>query len=78
MSGDDLSFHKLTPELLVTRLQILRDRLGSGGMRLLSQVRSLPGDAELTQWFKALYELERQGDVTLWHPMQLVVAGETP
>ena len=78
MSGDDLSFHKLTPELLISRLQILRDRLGSGGMRLLAQARSLPGDAELTQWFKTLYELERQGDATLWHPMQLVVAGERP
>ncbi len=78
MSGDDLSFHKLTPELLMSRLQILRDRLGSGGMRLLAQAQSLPDDAELTQWFKALYELERRGDVTLWHPMQLVVAGEEP
>jgi hypothetical protein len=78
MSGDDLSFHKLTPELLITRLQILRDRLGSGGMRLLAQAQPLPDDAELTQWFKALYELERRADVTLWHPLQVVVAGEEP
>ncbi|MGO9203690.1 MAG: hypothetical protein ACLQM8_24485 [Limisphaerales bacterium] len=78
MSGDDLSFHKLTPDLLMSRLRTLRDRLGSGGMRLLARMQSLPDDAELTQWFEVLYELERRGDVTLWHPMQLVVAGAEP
>ena len=78
MSGDDLSFHKLTPELLISRLQTLRDRLGSGGLRLLAQAQALPDDAELTQRFKALYELEQRGDVTLWHPLQVVLAGEEP
>ncbi|MGA2864839.1 MAG: hypothetical protein ABSF95_10165 [Verrucomicrobiota bacterium] len=78
MSGDDLSFHKLTPELLVTRLQTLRDRLGSGGMRLLARVHSLPPDTVVTQWFAALYELEQRHAVTLWHPLQLVMAGDTP
>ena len=78
MSGDDLSFHKLTPELLVTRLQILRDRLGSGGIRLLARVQSLAQDPEVTRGFAALYELEKKSDVTLWHPAQLIVAGETP
>jgi hypothetical protein len=78
MSGDDLSFHKLTPELLITRLQTLRDRLGSGGMHLLSRVHSLPQDTVLTQWFAALYALEQRHAVTLWHPLQLVMAGDTP
>jgi hypothetical protein len=78
MSGDDLSFYKLTPELLRTRLQLLRDRLSSGGARLLSQIQSLPDDATLTRQFAALYELEKRHGVTLWHPGQLELPGETP
>ena len=78
MSGDDLSFYKLTPELLLTRLGILRDRLGSGGARLLARMQTLPDDAALGRQFAALYELERRHEATLWHPGQLVVAGERP
>jgi hypothetical protein len=78
MSGDDLSFYKLTPDLLVTRLQILRDRLGSGGLRLLHRLRPWSDDGALAQEFKRLYELEKKHDVTLWHPLQLVIAGERP
>jgi hypothetical protein len=78
MSGDDLSFYKLSAELLMTRVQILREQLGSRGMDLLSQFHGLPNDALLTQWFKLLYELEQRHEVTLWHPAQLVVAGRPP
>jgi hypothetical protein len=76
MSGEDLSFHKLTPELLVSRAAVLRDQLDSGGIRLLSKAHSLPDDQTLSRWFASLYELEKKHDVTLWHPMQLVIAGE--
>ena len=44
MSGEDLSFHKLTPELLMSRATVLRDQLDSGGLRLLSKVHALPDD----------------------------------
>jgi hypothetical protein len=76
MSGEDLSFHKLTPELLMSRVTVLRDQLDSAGIRLLSRMHSIPDDPTLSRWFAHLYELERQHDVTLWHPMQLVIAGE--
>jgi hypothetical protein len=75
MSGDDLSFHKLTADLLMTRLRILRDQLGSGGLQLLAKISSLPPDDLLAESFKRLYELEKRHDVTLWHPMQLGVTG---
>jgi hypothetical protein len=78
MSGDDLSFHKLTSELLMTRLKLLRDKLSSSGLDLLSNMHSLPEDAVLAQWFASLYALETKHDATLWHPMQLVVAGGRP
>jgi len=77
MSGDELSFQKLTPELLLARLSILREQLNSSGLRLLARLDSLPDDTTLAQWFKALYETEKKFDVTLWHPMQVVVEGET-
>ncbi|HYV30321.1 MAG TPA: hypothetical protein VEO53_04330, partial [Candidatus Binatia bacterium] len=76
MSGEDLSFHKLTPELLISRVTVLRDQLDSGGLRLLSKVHALPDDPTLSRWFGNLYELEKKYDVTLWHPLQLVIAGE--
>ena len=76
MSGEDLSFHKLTPELLMSRVAVLRDQLDSGGIRLLSSMHSLPDDQTLSRWFANLYELEKKNDVTLWHPLQLVIAGE--
>ncbi len=78
MSGDDLSFHKLTAELLLTRLKILRDQLGSRGIELLSKMNRLPEGPVLAEWFGSLYELEKKSDVTLWHPTQLVVVGEQP
>jgi hypothetical protein len=78
MSGDDLSFYKLSAELLMTRVHVLRETLGSRGLDLLSHLHGLPDDALLTQWFKSLYELEKRHEVTLWHPAQLVLAEEPP
>lgn len=78
MSGDDLSFLKLTPDLLMSRTSLLRDHLGSRAIRLLSTVHSLPDDQTLSQWFSRLYELEKKHDVTLWHPLQLVIADDPP
>jgi hypothetical protein len=78
MSGDDLSFYKLSAELLMTRVQVLREKLGSRGLDLLSHLHGLPDDALLAQWFKSLYELEKRHEVTLWHPAQLVVADAPP
>jgi hypothetical protein len=77
MSGDDLSYLKLTPALLMSRWKILRDKLDSDGLELLSRLASCPADADLEAGFKALYEAEKTADVTLWHPMQLGLAGET-
>jgi hypothetical protein len=76
MSGDDLSFHKLTPDLLMERWTILRDRLGSETIQLLFGVLGKPDDATLRGWFEKLYAIEKQSDVTLWHPSQLYVSGE--
>ncbi len=78
MSGDDLSFHKLTPDLLMSRLHILREQLGSRGLELLSRMHPARDDAEVEAGFRALYELERRHDVTLWHPYQLVLPHEAP
>jgi hypothetical protein len=76
MSGDDLSYRKLTAELLMTRASVLRDQLDSGGVCLLSKMRLLPDDDTLSQWFNNLYALEKKHEVTLWHPLQLVIRGE--
>jgi hypothetical protein len=76
MSGDDLSSQKLTADLLMTRLALLREKLGSEGIRLLLKMQSLPEDVSLRQWLASLYELEMKHDVSLWHPLQLVVGGE--
>ncbi|MBI3417689.1 MAG: hypothetical protein HY043_20545, partial [Verrucomicrobia bacterium] len=35
-----------------------------------------PSDAELEARFQNLYDVEKKSDVTLWHPLQLCVAGE--
>jgi hypothetical protein len=78
MSGDDLSFYKLRADLLMTRVEVLREKLGSRGMHLLLRLHGSPEDALLTQWFDSLYELEKKHEVTLWHPAQLAVAGESP
>jgi hypothetical protein len=78
MSGDDLCFAKLTPDLLMTRLSLLRDKFDSEGSRVVLSLHGAPDDAALEQWFRELYAAEKQSDVTLWHPMQLVVSGETP
>jgi hypothetical protein len=76
MSGDDLSFHKLSPDLLMSRLRTLRDQLDSNGLRLLSKMHDLADDTVLAREFQDLYELEKQHDVTLWHPRQLVIEGQ--
>ncbi len=78
MSGDDLSFHKLTSRLLMARLRILRDQLDSGGLRLISLMHGVPDDATLSRLFTQLHELEQRYDVTLWHPLQLVTQGQKP
>lgn len=75
MSGDDLSYHKLTPNLLMERWSILRDKLDSEGIRLLSEMARCPDDPTLKQWFQNLYDTEKKFDVTLWHPLQVVVNG---
>jgi len=78
MSGDDLSFHKLTPTLLLTRWRVLRDQLGSSGLRLLHRMAGELPEPELERLFAQLYALEQSQAVTLWYPGQLVVAGENP
>jgi hypothetical protein len=77
MSGDDLSFLKLSPDLLMGRLRALRDQLDSGGLRLLFKMHRLPDDDSLARDFHSLYELEKKHDVTLWHPCQLLLDGES-
>jgi hypothetical protein len=72
MSGDELSYLKLTPELLVSRARILRDKLGSGGLALAWELTRLKDDQGLAEGFGALHALEKRHQVTLWHPMQLV------
>src|SRR5439155_10114785 len=78
MSGDDLSYHKLTSTLLIERWQILRDKLDSEGIRLLFDIAERPDDSTLQTWFEALYEAESKFGVTVWHPTQLGVTGEMP
>src|SRR5207302_8487551 len=78
MSGDDLSFQKLTADLLMTRTSLLRDHLGSRTIQFLSTAHSLPDDKTLSDWFSRLYELEKKHDVTLWHPLQVVIANDPP
>jgi hypothetical protein len=78
MSGDDLSHLKLTPDLLMERWTILRDRLGSNVIQMLFGALDRPDDVTLRQWFDALYAAEKRADVTLWHPLQVNVAGEKP
>ena len=75
MSGDELSYLKLTPDLLMSRWTLLRDKLDSRGARLLALLNERPDDATLAQWFAELHELEKKHDVTMWHPMQIVVSG---
>jgi hypothetical protein len=71
MSGDDLSFLKLTPDLLMTRWGILRDRLDSQTIQLLAEMGGKPDDTTVRSWFQQLYDAEKQAAVTLWHPIQL-------
>jgi hypothetical protein len=78
MSGDDLSHQKLTTGLLMERWTILRDRLGSNVIQMLLGALTPPADATLRQWLDTLYGAEKRSDVTLWHPIQLAVAGERP
>ena len=78
MSGDDLAFQKLKPDLLMARWAVLRDKLDSAGLRLLCGMTNCPDDATVKRWFDNLYQAEQAADATLWHPMQLVVGNETP
>jgi hypothetical protein len=73
MSGDALSAGSLTPELLLSRWRVLRDRLDSSGVRCLDRLLRCPSDATLLQAFETLHATEQRHDVTLWHPCQLVV-----
>ncbi|HXJ56050.1 MAG TPA: hypothetical protein VNU68_05225, partial [Verrucomicrobiae bacterium] len=78
MSGDDLSYLKLTPALLLSRWTILREKLGSESLRLLHGMVGRPSDATLASWFEKLYQAEQQANMTLWHPIQLCLDGERP
>jgi len=78
MGGDDLSYQKLTPALLMDRWNLLRDRLASDAIGLLHDMAQRPNPAVLEGWFSALYELEKKFDVTLWHPSQVCLAEEAP
>lgn len=78
MSGDDVSALKLTPDLLMTRWALLRDRLDSSVVPILAELAGKPDDQTLKNWFQELYEAEKAAGVTLWHPLQLRVKGVTP
>ncbi|MBI2947568.1 MAG: hypothetical protein HYY23_07970 [Verrucomicrobia bacterium] len=78
MGGDDLSYQKLTPALLMDRWNLLRDRLASDAIGLLHEMAQRPDPATLEAWLGGLYELEKKFDVTLWHPSQVCLATETP
>jgi hypothetical protein len=78
MSGDELSYLKLTPALLMSRWRILRDKLNSHSVGLLHRMANAPNDATLETWFHGLYEAEKRADVTLWHPLQLGLEQGTP
>ncbi|MGK0185669.1 MAG: hypothetical protein ACI9R3_001447 [Verrucomicrobiales bacterium] len=75
MSGDELSYHKLNPAILMSRWNVLQERLGSRSTQLLSHLHQQPESTALERNFTELYELECHHDVTLWHPLQLVVDG---
>ncbi|HUL51272.1 MAG TPA: hypothetical protein VLU94_01675 [Candidatus Nitrosotalea sp.] len=76
MSGDDLSSRKLTPDLLMTRWMLLKNKFSSDGLHLISGLLEKPDDQSLEQWFSILHKAEDQSDVTLWHPSQLMIEGE--
>jgi hypothetical protein len=78
MSGDALSAESLTPELLLSRWQILRDRLGSPGLRCFERLSEQPGEEELLAAFRMLHAAELHHGVTLWHPLQIVLEGRPP
>lgn len=78
MSGDELGFRKLNPDLLMDRIEVLRDRLDSAGLREVNRILGSPDDQTLRTAFEALYQAEESSATTLWHPSQLVVAGEDP
>jgi hypothetical protein len=78
MSGDDLCARKLSPDLLMTRWAILRDQLGSSGTAPASKMAGGLDEISLRRGFDELYRLEQKHKVTLWHPNQIHVAGQTP
>jgi hypothetical protein len=78
MGGDELSALQWTPDRVLDRWLILRDRLESTGARVATQLTGCADDATLREWLTALWEAEQRGGVTLWHPLQLVLENQTP
>ncbi len=78
MSGDDLSHLKLTPDLLMTRWLLLRDKFASPTIGLLHKITSVPDDDTLRNWFEQLYQAEKRAQCTLWTPSQLIAAEQSP
>jgi len=76
MSGDDLGYLKLNPDLMLTRWRLLRHQLGSAAAILARDLGGWPDDEALEQSLARLYALEQQHQVTLWHPCQLRVQGQ--
>jgi hypothetical protein len=60
MSGDELSARNLTPELLMTRWNILRGHLGSSGTELAGRMAGDLDEASLRQGFEELSRLEQE------------------
>ena len=60
MSGDELSYHKLKPALMMSRWNTLEERLGSKCTRLLTSLHDLSGPEHLEYWITRLYELEQR------------------
>lgn len=78
MSGDDLSHRKLTPEVLLSRWQLLDERMASEGRELLAHLHAKPTEPQLKEWFQELDTAEKSAGITLWHPRQLVLADAPP
>jgi hypothetical protein len=78
MSGDDLGYLKLNPDLMFTRWRLLRHKLGSSAAVLARNLGGWPDDEALERSLARLYALEQQHQITLWHPCQLRVEGQEP
>lgn len=77
MSGDDLSALKLTPEVLMDRWTLMRDKLDSKTLGILAETVGRPDDEALKGAFRKLFEVEQAAGVTLWHPVQLQCRGSS-